>query len=108
MSNVSGPPWKITIKELRNIARNVHTSLNETTNNADRTIAGLRAQALLGHAGVPKHLWPDAAVEAEYRASFSQEPEKSVEKLNINGRLLRIVKEAQLGRDPWPDKFMRG
>ena len=107
MDNTTSAPYKVTLKELRNIAKNTYTSTNLNLNNTDRYIATMRVQTLLTNAGVPDHLQPAAAAEAEFRVAFPQETEKNITAMNKGRRLLRIVKEQQLDREPWPEHLMR-
>ena len=107
MTNPDGPPYRVTKQEMRAIAANTDRTLETFPTSTQCSIARMRAQMYLTHAGVPKDVQPAAAAEASYRRAFSKDTETQVAKAMGNNLLLRIVKPDKLGREPFPEHLIR-
>ena len=107
MTNTNGPPYPITRSEMRAIAANTDRAIAAKPASAECTIARMRVQLYLNHAGVPETSHTAAAAEASFRNSFGQDTEAEVARSIGRTPILRIVKPGRLDREQFPEHLIR-
>ena len=102
------PPYRVTQREARWIARNAEASLHGNRQGLTISTARMNARMVLRCAGVPLEDQPMAAAEASFRAALAQEKEEYLTAACGRRPLLRVVPPERLGHDPFPERFMVG